>query len=274
MACLLHFVCLNNAEAVRHDGGNLVMVRWHRVAALILLLLSGAPARAADFSFTGTFVNDTDLQFFSFTLANPTAGVALRTWSYAGGTNAAGQVIPSGGFLPYLNLYFSDGSQMNPGFSGPCTLVPTGNPVADVLQDPTTGGCDVYYPTERSFPGGIWAAGTYIVVLSLDANPGVGNLPDGFFAEVVLAPSYGFTVPGNFTCMEGSPGYQGSPPTVPVDAPFCDINGGVQRTGAWALDILNVDSASGPTSIPEPNALALWLLGVAFVIGRGRRARA
>ncbi|MBL8838578.1 MAG: DVUA0089 family protein [Alphaproteobacteria bacterium] len=250
------------------------MVRWQRLGAVILMVLFGAQARAANFSFTGSFANDTDLQYFTFTLANPTAGVALRTWSYAGGTNAAGQVIPSGGFEPYLNLYFSDGTQMNPGSSGPCAAPPTGNPVADLLPDPTTGACgDVYYPTEISFPGGTWAAGTYTVVLSLFANPGIGNLSDGFFAEVVLAPSYGLTVPGNFTCMEGSPGYQGTPPTAPVDGAFCDqFVSGVQRTGLWALDILNVDSATGPTSIPEPSTLALWLLGAAFLVRRGLRA--
>ncbi len=236
---------------------------------LVVAVMLGAPVHAANFSYTGTFANDTDLAFFTFTLAAPTAGVALRTWSYAGGTNAAGQVIPSGGFEPVLNLYMSDGSQMNPGGSGPCTAPPTGNPVADLLADPTTGVCgDVYYPTTLSFPGGVWAAGTYTVVLSLADNPGVGNLVDGFFAEAVL----GLTPPDNFTCATN----QGSPPTVPVDQPFCDRwASGVQRTGFWALDILGVDSATGPavTEVPEPSTLALLFAGALFLAGAGVRAR-
>ena len=182
------------------------MVRWLHVAALTVLLLFGPPGRASNISFTGTFTHDTDLQFFTFTLLNPTPGVTLRTWSYSGGTNAAGQVISSGGFEPYVNLYLADGTQMNPGLSGPCTVPLMGNPVADLLRDPTTGACaDIYYPTTASFPGGIWSAGTYTAVLSTFANPGIGNLSDGFFAEQVL----GLSPPSNFTCQVGAPGYQG-----------------------------------------------------------------
>jgi hypothetical protein len=122
---------------------------------------------------------------------------------------------------------------------------------------------DVYYPTAASFPGGIWTAGTYTAVLSIFANPGIGNLSDGFFAEQVL----GLTPPSNFTCQVGAPGYQGNPPTIPTDQPFCDeFVPGIQRSGDWALDILNVDSATGPSSAPEPNTLALGLLGGLFLV--------
>jgi hypothetical protein len=245
------------------------MIRSRSIAALIVFLLMIAAARATSISFTGTFAHDTDLATFTFTLLSPTAGVALRTWSYAGGTNAAGDVIPSGGFEPVLNLYMADGTQMNPGMSGPCTSPLTGNPVADLLPDPTTSACgDVYYPTTLSFPGGIWSAGTYIVVLSTFANPGIGNLSDGFFADQVL----GLPSPSNFTCESGSPGFQGNPPTIPTDQPFCDeFDPGVERTGNWALDILNVDSATGPTSVPEPSTLPLVLPGVLLLFAARAR---
>ena len=111
------------------------MFRWERLAGFALLLPVSPLVRAANISFTGTFLSDTDLQFFTFTVLNPTPGVALRTWSYSGGVNAAGQAIPSGGFEPYLNMYMADGTQMNPGFSGPCTA---GGPGSDLLPDPTT----------------------------------------------------------------------------------------------------------------------------------------
>lgn len=243
------------------------MIRLPQLVGLGVLLLLSPYVRSANFSFTGAFDHDTDLQFFTFTLFNPTPGVALRTWSYAGGTNAAGEIIPDGGFEPYLNLYMADGTQMNPGAAGPCTVPPTGDPVADLLPDPTTGACaDVYYPTTASFPGGIWAAGTYTLVLSMFANPGIGNLPDGFFAEQVL----GLPPPSNFTCQVGAPGYQGSPPTIATDQPFCDeFVAGTQRSGDWAVDILNVDSATGPSrSIPEPGTLALALLGTLLFVPR------
>lgn len=247
------------------------MVSWERLATVTLLLLASPLLQASNISFTGTFTYDTDLQYFTFTLLNPTPNVTLRTWSYSGGTNAAGQTISSGGFEPYLNLYMAGGTQMNPGISGPCTVPTTGNPVSDLLPDPITGVCgDVYYPTTRSFPGGLWSAGTYTVVLSTFANPGIGNLPDGFFAEQVL----GLPVPGNFTCQVGAPGYQGNPPTIPVDQPFCDeFSPGVQRTGNWALDIVNVDSATGPSGVPEPGSLTLGLLGSLFLLAKRVRSR-
>ena len=248
------------------------VIRWRALAVVVPFLLASPFALATNFSFTGTFTHDTDLQYFTFTLANPTPGVALRTWSYAGGINAAGSTIPSGGFEPYLNLYMADGTQMNPGSSGPCTIPPTGNPVVDLTRDPTTGACgDVYYPTKESFPAGTWAAGTYIVVLSTFANFGIGNLSDGFFAPVVL----GQPVPSNFTCQVGSPGYQGTPPTVGVGLPFCDGSSpGVERDGNWALDILNVDSATDLGASPEPASLALCLVGGAFFFAKRYRLRA
>jgi len=247
------------------------MLRWH-LAGFALFLLVGSSVRADDFSFTGTFSYDTDLETFMFTLLNPTPDVTLRTWSYAGGTNAAGQTISSGGFEPYLNLYLANGTQMNPGASGPCTDPLTGNPVADLLPDPVTGACgDVYYPTTESFPGGIWSAGNYIVVLSTFANPGIGNLADGFFASQVL----GLPTPSNFTCQVGPLGVQGNPPTIPVNQPFCDeFDPGVERTGNWALDILNVDSATAVSDVPEPSSLPVSLLaGLLFVAHRLRRRK-
>ena len=236
------------------------MNRWQGLCALVLLLLVCPLVQASSFSFTGTFNYDTDLQFFTFTLLNPTAHVTLRTYSYACRTNAAGQVILSGGFEPYLNLYMSDGTQMNPGVSGPCGGV--------LPPDPVTGACgDVNYPTTLSFPGGLWSPGTYTLVLSTFANPGVGNLSDGFFASVVL----GQPVPSNFTCQVGPVGYQGNPPTVGVDQPFCDeFDPGVQRTGTWALDILNVDDAS---QMPEPGSAGLAVLGSGLLLAAGYRRR-
>ncbi len=239
-------------------------MRWQSLAAVVLLLVLSPFARAASFSFTGTFSYDTDLQYFRFTLLHDTAGVALRTLSYGGGVNAAGTAIPNGGFEPIINLFMADGTAMNPGVSGPCTI--------GLSPDPVSGVCgDVYYPTSLSFPGGVWTAGTYIVVLSTFANAAVGpSLSDGFFASAVL----GLTPPANFTCQVGGPGYQGNPPTIGVDQPFCDeFAANTQRNGSWALDILNVDSAD-EFSVPEPASLALAVLGGAFLLaGRYRRGR-
>jgi hypothetical protein len=236
---------------------------------LATALLAGPCCFAtSSFSFTGNFTYDTDVQLFTFTLLANTSNVSLRTWSYSGGVNAAGQTIGSGGFQPILDLYLADGTQMNPGPAGPCTVPTTGNALTDLLPDPTTQECsDVYYPTTLSFPGGVWQAGTYIVALVEDANQGVGNLSDGFFASAVL----GLPVPSNFTCQVGPIGFQGNPPTVPVTDPFCDESApGVERTGAWALDFNNVDSVTAESAVPEPGTLPLCLLAAAVVFAGGR----
>lgn len=157
---------------------------------------------------------------------------------------------------------------MNPGASGPCTSPLTGNPLTDLLPDPVTGVCgDVYYPTTLSYPGGEWMPGTYILALTLAGNAGVGNLSDGFFASTVL----GLPAHSNFTCQVGAPGYQGNPPTAPVDGAFCDQwMPGVQRTGTWALDILNVDSAA---ALPEPATLPCAVAALVAGLALRRRRR-
>lgn len=225
------------------------MRAWRRLLA-VALLTPLPHAQAATFSFTGTFTHDTDVALFEFTLAQPTAGVALRTFGYAGGTNGAGTLIPAGGVEPVLSLFMADGTGMNPGQSGPCGGV--------LPADPTTGACaDVDYQTERSFPAGEWAAGTYTVALSSFANPAVGNLGDGFFAEVVL----GIPSPGDFTC---GPAYQGSAAS---DGSFCDeYVPGTHRTGRWALDIIGVDSAvqTQPAPVPLPASFASYALALAL----------
>ena len=78
-----------------------------RVSVLCACLGSVAgTARAAAFSFTGTFTTDDQLEIFSF-VADSTSAV-MRTWGFAGGTNAAGTLIPDGGFDPVLSLYGPD----------------------------------------------------------------------------------------------------------------------------------------------------------------------
>jgi len=238
--------------------------------AVAAAVLAPACCFASDFSFTGTFTYDTDVQFFAFTLLADTSNVSLRTWSYSGGVNDAGQTIASGGFQPILDLYLADGTEMNPGVAGPCTVPTTGNALTDLLPDPSTGECsDVYYPTTLSFPGGVWSAGTYIVALVEDANQGVGNLSDGFFASAVL----GLPVPSNFTCQVGPLGFQGNPPTNPVDDPFCDEVTGSLRTGSWAIDFNNVDSVTNESAAPEPGTLSLCLLAAAALAGWRLRNR-
>ena len=75
------------------------------MSTLVLALAGPAnPARAANFSFRGNLSGPDDVQLFTFALSSITT-VTLRTWSYAGGVNAAGDTIARGGFDPILALY-------------------------------------------------------------------------------------------------------------------------------------------------------------------------
>ena len=80
------------------------------LAAASLGLFS-APAAADNFSFTGTLSQPNQVQLFNFVVGAPST-VTLRTYSYAGGINAAGTVIPNGGFDPILGLFDSTGARI------------------------------------------------------------------------------------------------------------------------------------------------------------------
>ena len=78
------------------------------IATIFALSLVTSVASAADFSFTGNFAHDNDVQQFNFSVGS-LSSVSLRSWSYAGGTNAAGQQIARGGFDPILALFDANG---------------------------------------------------------------------------------------------------------------------------------------------------------------------
>jgi hypothetical protein len=82
--------------ASRLSGDLLLFAKHLLVAAKIVLI-------------TGSFTNDNDVQLFNFSVGM-TSNVTLRTYSYAGGTNAAGTVISRGGFDPILALFSSAGA--------------------------------------------------------------------------------------------------------------------------------------------------------------------
>jgi hypothetical protein len=67
---------------------------------IAISLMSGS-ASAANFSFIGNLSNDDAVQEFTFEVEGTAREVTLRTWSYAGGTNAQGQAIANGGFDPF-----------------------------------------------------------------------------------------------------------------------------------------------------------------------------
>jgi len=203
------------------------------LGAVVLVALAMVPATfASDFSFTGSFTQDDNVQLFHVTVG-ATSTVTFRTWSYAGGVNAAGQTIPHGGFDPILAVFDSTGLLIGQNDDGGCGLV---------SADPVTGECYDTYFTATLDPG------TYTVsVMEYDNFANGPNLSDGFLQQGQ----------GNFT----GPDFCG------VTGGFYDVTCD-QRTNQWAFDALNVGNV---TTTPEPASLLLMgsgLLGVAGMIRR------
>jgi hypothetical protein len=198
----------------------------------------GSQAQAASFSFTGSFQNDNDVQLFNFSVG-ATSLVTLLTYSYAGGTNAAGTVIQRGGFDPILALFdASSGLEINQNDDGG----------ANVPADAVTGS---HFDT---FLQSTLDPGNYIVsVMQYDNFANGPALANGFLRSG----------PGNvaFTSIFGC-----------SNQLFCDVNAD-NRTNQWAFDILNVASANEVSAVPLPAALPLFASGLGVMGWFARRRK-
>jgi uncharacterized protein (TIGR03437 family) len=181
-------------------------------AFLLLSLLVGGRAFAADFSYAGTFSQDDEKRAFNFTLSQ-SSKVVLRTFSYAGGVNSAGTTLPRGGFDPTLSLFDANGALVAVNRDAGCDKA---------APDLVTLQCwDAYI--EVQLPAGAWTA-----VLTQSEN--VANGPS-------LSDSFAYEGAGNFTASpEGAqhPGFWDFFPD--------------RRTPFWALDIRGADSFETPLS--------------------------
>jgi hypothetical protein len=140
----------------------------------------------------------------TFSIASPSTMFAI-TFSYGGGTNGANQVIPQGGFEPYLSLFDAGGNFLASTFSGiTCPAGAHANTVSNSCFD-------------VQLDGGTLGAGSYQIAISafenmsLAENNGAGTLADGFTGLGNLAPSgenlnYAFDVVLNSTSPVPEPG--------------------------------------------------------------------
>ena len=146
------------------------------------LLCSSQALSAANFSYTGSFSNDSDVQFFDFSISADSTIVSINTLSLIGGTNAASEVITGGSFNPYLSLWDQS----------------TGNWVFDTTTKNTAD--EAVISSTASYSYGTLLAGNYILALSQFDNVAADtNLSAGFAADLGLASFAGslpFTLNG------------------------------------------------------------------------------
>jgi hypothetical protein len=198
------------------------------VLALISLALTPGVMKASNITLQGLFTLDDNVQLFDVVVSTP-GSVDIRTYSYAGGLTSTGRVVPSGGFDPVLTLFDSAGIFLADNDEG-----------AGVASDPNTGEAFDARITTNLTPG------SYIVALTQFDNFAAGDLASGF----VEAGLPHFTADPAFTAGAPCP-----------DNLFRDISNtaGRCRNGNWAVDFVNVASATArsPSSVPEPNAALL-----------------
>jgi len=202
--------------------------------------LVSPPAQGANMALNGTINTDDAVQLFTFTVAT-TGAVDLRSYGYAGGTTSTGTVVPRGGFDTILTLFSASGGLLTENDDG------TG-----VATDPTAG-----LARDARITANL-AAGSYLLALTQYDNFARGNLADGF----VEAGHPNFTAAPSFATGGACPGNL-----------FRDISGtaGRCRNGNWTVDFTNVASV---TAVPEPSALLLAGLGLAFLlVSRCRRRK-
>lgn len=213
-------------------------MRWGRCALVTFFgLFAAGIAGAANFSFTGAFTTDDQLQVFLFSA--PTVNTLIRTWGYAGGTNAAGDLVPVGGLDPFLSVFDlnATGGALTPASllvasndNGP--QCPTNAPNC-VSADPASGNADdSLLQLSALTPGGVYA-----LVLTE-----AGNVPNG----LTFGAGFSEAGQGNFTVNNGCFN------NLPFCAGFFD-----QRDGNWAVDITGVGAAS-QAGVPEP--VSVWSL--------------
>jgi hypothetical protein len=201
-------------------------------------------------SAAGTFAIPQDVFLETFTLPASTS-VTVRTYGFGGGTNAAGSVIPPGGFDSLVAL-----------FSGPPTS-------ASILM---SGGMSIASaPGTTQFFQGCPPAGT--VAIGIESICGDNGL------TATLAP-------GNYTLVLSDADYQpfafnpGDPSPQDLTSPssYGDLTGGVFQTcndggdcitpnGNFAVDLL----FTSPGPVSEPGTLLLLGSGLAALVWKRKR---
>jgi|CZKF01.1.fsa_nt_gi hypothetical protein len=205
-----------------------------RTSTIFLAALLAVPAAYADTnSYTGTLASPED--YFSVTVNMATNGTMdLQTWGFGGGTNAASQIIPNGGFDSFVGVFAGTGPSATfiDGASDIFGSYGDGCPPAGTFNIGGGAVCGDITLAESL------TAGTYTVLLSdalyyPAAVNGINALGDGFvdLTGGAFPLQTCNTVGNNTTC--------------------------ANDTANWALDITTTEA---PSAVPEPGGL--WAFGL------------
>jgi hypothetical protein len=204
---------------------------------VLAAFLAAQAACASTVSYTGTLASPED-STTQITVTMATAGtLGLQTWGFGGGTNAADEVIPAGGFDPFVGVFSGtgDGAVFIDGASDILGSYGAGCPPAGTVTIGKGALCGDITLSESL------AAGTYTVLLTdADYLPAAvfesgGLLGDGFIDFTGGAFQTCNVVGSDTTC--------------------------ITPTADWALDITTPNST--PPPVPEP--AGLWLFGIPLI---------
>jgi hypothetical protein len=187
--------------------------------------------------------------------------LTVQTFSFGGGTNAAGMVIPEGSFMPLIALYSSTGVIVPVDYvlNGTQVVSDTYNPAgtspaasADSLIDLSTGAS----------LSGLCPPGVIVNLQCGDSTLTITGLPIGSYM-LVLTDAFNQPLSVN----------PGPPASVNLSDGFGDLTGGTftmcdsastTPCGNFAVDI-------SPAATPEPVTLLLLGSGLLGIGWRGRR---
>ncbi len=232
---------------------------WKRTFLLLAVCLVPLAANAdvSSISYTGTLATPQSVFTATFALTASDT-VTFQTWGFGGVTNAAGNLIPAGGFDPLIAL-----------FTGP---IPTATMAVDGLGNPLADA-DNLLNAPWSYVGNCPPAGMVLI--------GINNDCGDVRMQVALSAGTYTLVMTNANYIPNAIFDNGA-----LSEGFTDLTGGAFQTcdpvanacispnGNYAADI--VSTQSDLLSTPEPSALPLLGVGLAALAGlkqqRKRRA--
>ena len=200
-------------------------------------------ASGATISYTGTLASPSDTST-TITVNLASAGnLALQTWGFGGGTNAASFVIPAGGFDPFVGVFAGTGS--------------TATFIDGTSDDLSNYGAFQGCPPAGTVDIGGAVCGDVTMLFSLAAGTYTVLLTDGGYIPTAVFETNG-TLGDGFTDFTGG-AFQ-----------TCNGTDCITPTANWALDITTPDNTA---SAPEPGGIWVCGVGLMLLAAASRRQR-